>query len=130
MGSRNDSCGYQRTIRIPARSGPPVEPLNLKLPDFGCGPDRFVVTVPDEVQAEIWHHRWQVLTAAEGIDPLDAHTTLTQLKTAFPIAVLHGRAGITDADWKIAGQLTDVSATMRAQMQDRCGRRPSTRDCR
>jgi hypothetical protein len=35
----------------------------------------------------------------------------------FPIAVLQGRAWITGADWKIAGQLTDVSATMRAQMQ-------------
>ena len=35
----------------------------------------------------------------------------------FPIAVLQGRAWISGADWKIAGQLTDVSATMRAQMQ-------------
>jgi hypothetical protein len=48
-----------------------------EVPDFGCGPDRFVVTVPDEVPAEILHHRWQVLTGAEGIDPLDAHTKLT-----------------------------------------------------
>lgn len=64
--------------------------------------------------AEIWHHRWLVVTGAEGVDPLDAHTRLTQLKLAAAVAILHGQTDVTSDAWKIAGQLIDVSTHTRA----------------
>jgi hypothetical protein len=42
---------------------------------------------------------------------------LTQLKVAFPLAVLHGRSEITELDWKIAGQLMDVSTRVRTGLR-------------
>ena len=42
---------------------------------------------------------------------------LTRLKVAFALAVLHGRSTIGEAEWKIAGDLIDVSVRVRAQMR-------------
>jgi len=93
---------------------PPVAPMTVELPDLDTdGQTKFVLGIPTEVADEIRYHRWQVLTGVEGIDPLDSHTTLTQLKTAAAIAILHGHTKVTDDAWKIAGQLMHVSTAAR-----------------
>ena len=102
----------------PEVSPRPLLRETLHLPQFpGHEGERFVVAIPDMVTEEIRRHRWLVLTGAEGTDPLDSHLKLTQLKVAFPLAVLHGRNGITDIDWKIAGQLIDVSTRVRTALR-------------
>jgi hypothetical protein len=92
----------------------PVEPLNITLPTFRQDENgRHIMAIPDDVAEEIWHFRWLVRTGAEGVDPLDGHLKLTQLKTAAAIAILHGSISVTDDAWKIAGQLIDVSTQVR-----------------
>jgi hypothetical protein len=92
----------------------PVEPLTINLPTFKLDKNgRHVMAIPDGVAEEIWHFRWLVRTGAEGIDPLDGHLKLTQLKTAAAIAILHGSTEVTDDAWKIASQLIDVSTQVR-----------------
>jgi hypothetical protein len=92
----------------------PVTPLTVQLPHFPGGySDRFELEIPDDVRDEIWHHRWLVLTGAGGVDPLDGHLKLTQLKTAAALAILHGHTKVTDEAWKISGQLIDVSTQVR-----------------
>lgn len=97
----------------------PVNPMTVELPDFdaGGGAPRYVLDIPTEVADDIRRHRWQVLTGVEGIDPLDSHIKLTQLKTAAAIALLHGKTKVTDEAWKIAGQLIDVSTEVRAGLR-------------
>jgi hypothetical protein len=91
----------------------PVTSQSFELPTFGDTETRFVMAIPDDVAEEIWRHRWQVLTRVEGVDPLDAHIKLAQLKTAASIAILHGSTRVTDDAWKLAGQLVDVSTSVR-----------------
>jgi hypothetical protein len=92
----------------------PVGPLEVELPDFPQEEgERFEMSIPDAVAKEIWLHRWRVLTGVEGIDPLDGHLKLTQLKVAAGVAILHRRNRITDLDWQIAGQLIMVSTKVR-----------------
>jgi hypothetical protein len=107
----NDPCA-------PKARPEPMNPENFELPHFdGDETERFVMQIPDNVAEEIWHHRWQVLSGVEEVDPLDAHIKLTQLKTAASIAILHNNTSVTDEAWKIAGQLIDVSATVRKELR-------------
>jgi hypothetical protein len=91
----------------------PIKSASFELPNFGDAETRFVMEIPDDVADEIWRHRWQVLTGVEGIDPLDAHIKLAQLKTAASIAILHGNTQVTPEAWKLASQLIDVSNQVR-----------------
>ncbi|BBX72274.1 hypothetical protein H7H78_11730 [Mycobacterium shinjukuense] len=97
----------------------PVDPLGVLIPTFShnCCDERHVVQIPDSAREEIDVHRYRVLIGDPDVDPLDGHLMLTQLKTAFAIAVLHGRNAIDETDWKIAGDLTDVSIRVRDQMR-------------
>lgn len=94
-----------RPDRVPA--------INIEVPDFPRAA-RTEMPIPPEVADEIWRHRWQVLTGADDVDPLDAHIKLTQLKVAASVAILHGHTQVTADAWKIASQLIDVSASVRA----------------
>ena len=97
----------------------PISPRSVELPQFTLedGAARVEMPIPAEVSDEIWLHRWRVLTGAAGVDPLDGHLKLTQLKVAAAIAILHGHTRVTDDAWKIAGQLIDVSAKVRTGLQ-------------
>jgi hypothetical protein len=95
----------------PERQPGPVNPLAVSLPTFTV--NDFVMKIPAAVTEEIWRFRWLVNTGAEGIDPLDAHIKLTQLKTAAAIAILHGDTRITDEAWMIALHLIEVSTGVR-----------------
>jgi hypothetical protein len=105
--------------RAPRDRPEKVRPISVELPQFTLqdGAARVDMPVPDAVTAEIWLHRWRVLTGAPGVDPLDGHLKLTQLKVAAAVAILHGRTEVTDEDWAIAGHLVDVSARVRAGLQ-------------
>ncbi|SLH95785.1 Uncharacterised protein [Mycobacteroides abscessus subsp. massiliense] len=94
---------------------PAVEPIDVIVPDFGT--ERFIVGIPERARREIDAHRYSVLTGAEGIDPLDGHLMLTQLKVAFALAVLSGRKDIDTDDWTIAHELIEVSKTVRTDIR-------------
>lgn len=93
----------------------PVAPQQLRLPTFGGA--RHELVIPDEVGQEIWFRHYQVNTAVEGIDPLDAHLKLTQLKVAAALAFLAGRPNVELDDWKTASHLIDVSNKVRASLR-------------
>ncbi len=92
-----------------------VDPIDVVIPTFGAGD--YLISVPDEVRTEIDTYRQQVLIGAEDIDPLDGHLMLTRLKVAFGLALLVGRKDIEGDDWKIAGDLLDVSKQVRADLR-------------
>lgn len=76
------------------------------------GPSQAVIVVPDRVDTARL-----VLTGAEGVDPLDSHIKLAQLKTAAAIALLHNETTVTAQAWEMAGQLIDVSAQVRERLR-------------
>lgn len=96
------------------------EPLPVSLPSKAVGPydhataQRIVVAVPGEARAEVREHRHRVLKGDPGVDPLDGHLLLTQLKVAFALAVLDGRIHINSDDWKLGHELIEVSNATRA----------------
>lgn len=93
----------------------PVEPIDIVVPDFGT--DRYQVPIPGQAADEIDAHRHRVLIGAADVDPLDGHLMLTRLKIGFALAVLAGRKAIDADDWKIAGDLSEVSVEVRSEMQ-------------
>jgi hypothetical protein len=96
----------------------PIDPRSVELPQFTLadGAQRYEIGIPGAVAEEIWSHRWRVLTGTAGVDPLDAHIKLTQLKVAAAVAILHGDTRVTDEAWGIAGHLIDVSAKVHASL--------------
>ncbi|KAA0086699.1 hypothetical protein CIW52_01950 [Mycolicibacterium sp. P9-64] len=98
---------------VPPRS---VEPIDVKVPSFGAEPFA-AVSIPDRVAKEIDYHRLQVLRGASEVDPLDGHLMLTRLKVAFALAVLAGRKDIDVDDWKLGGEIIDLSTHVRGEVQ-------------
>lgn len=93
-----------------------VEPAVVVIPDFGYG-EEYLIEVPDAVTEEILVHRHKVLIGSDDVDPLDGHLMLTRLKVAFGLALLAGRKDINDDDWKLGGELLDVSRRVRDDMR-------------
>jgi len=76
----------------------------------------FEVEVPQSVRSTILQFRYLVEIGSDEVDPLDGHLMLLRLKVAFGLAVLEERREITEDDWRVAGQLLDVSNAVRADM--------------
>jgi hypothetical protein len=96
----------------------PVEQIDVLVPVFTPNvDDRHVVKIPDSVREQIDAHRHRVLVGDPDVNPLDGHLMLTRLKVAFAIAVLHATSKIDETEWKIAGDLLDVSRRVRDDMQ-------------
>jgi hypothetical protein len=93
----------------------PVEPIDIVVPDFGT--ERYAVTIPAHAADEIDVHRYRVLIGDDNVDPLDGHLMLTRLKIGFALAVLAGRKYVDADDWKIAGELIEVSKQVRDEMR-------------
>ncbi len=93
----------------------PVEPIDILLPTFGTS--RHEISVPPLVWAEMDTHRTRVLTEDPDVDPLDGHLMLTRLKVAFALAILDTRSAVDMDDWRIAGQLIDLSTSTRNSAQ-------------
>ena len=108
----------------------PVDQIHVPVPAFNVNfDDRHIVAIPDNARDEIDAHRHRVLVGDPDVDPLDGHLMLTRLKVAFAIAVVHGRSAIGEAEWKIAGDLIDMSTRVRDQMRttvDNARRRQNT----
>lgn len=113
----------------PTLRPPEVEPIDVVLPTFDV--DRHVVRVPSEVADQIDGHRVSVLRGNSDVDPLDGHLMLTRLKASFALAVLAGRRDVDVDDWKLAGELIDLSAQVRYEAQETLdGRRSSDNERR
>ncbi len=98
---------------------PVIPPMALELPDLSTAPDYpHILKIPDEVAYAVQDQNYRVLRRDEGVDPLDGHSYLTQLKIAAAIAIMHGRTEIPHESWKIAAQLIDVSNTVRAELKN------------
>jgi hypothetical protein len=96
----------------------PVEPMRVAIPTFPTlGSLSRLIRVPDSVGYEIREFRWLVNIGSKDVDPLDGHLMLTRLKVAFGLALLESRRDISEDDWRIAGQLIEVSNQVRASVQ-------------
>lgn len=74
-----------------------------------------IIAVPDHVRETVRAaHRARHRGAG---DMLDGHLTLTRLKVAAALAILHGGYDIDDDLWGIAGQVMEVSVQVREQCQ-------------
>ncbi|ADT97885.1 hypothetical protein [Mycolicibacterium gilvum] len=105
----------------------PVDPITVTIPRFpvevvGDGDNTFVrhvrADVPGEIADEIDAFRYRVLVGDGAVDPLDGHLMLTRLKAAFALAVLNGQRNVSADDWKLAGELIDVSKRVRAELAE------------
>jgi hypothetical protein len=92
-----------------------IDPIDVVLPDFGN--DEYLVKVPAAVVREIVGHRHLVLIGSEEVDALDGHLMLTRLKVSFALALLDGCKDISEEDWRIAGELLEVSRRVRDDMR-------------
>ena len=59
--------------------------------------------------------RLAVLRGDQGVDPLDGHALLCRLKVAVALMALDCRTAIDETDWRLAGDVMDVSAHTREQ---------------
>ena len=72
------------------------------------------LVVPPSARTTIDVHRL-VLRQDQRVDPLDGHALLCRLKVAVALMALDGRTVIDEADWRLAGDVMDVSASTREQ---------------
>ncbi|WP_245547521.1 hypothetical protein [Nocardia brevicatena] len=89
------------------------EPLQVKVQAWQA---RVEMDVPQPVQAVMDRHRLAMLRG-EDVDPLDGHRMLTGLKVAAALAILDGRAEVTESDWRLAGYVIWISDRTRTQVQ-------------
>ena len=114
----------QRFLWVPATDpGAPTEippapdPMRWTLPTrTSRGPTNATGRVHLEVPQVA---RDDVVTAAQArnrgeVEALDGHALLTRLKVAAALALFAGRVGIEEDDWRLAGDLMDVSDRTRA----------------
>ena len=73
------------------------------------------LVVPASARTTIDAHRLAVLRQDQRVDPLDGHALLCRLKVAVALMALDGRTAIDEADWRLAGDVMDVSASTREQ---------------
>ena len=73
------------------------------------------LVVPPSARTTIDVHRLAVLRQDQRVDPLDGHALLCRLKVAVALMALDGRTVIDEADWRLAGDVMDVSASTREQ---------------
>lgn len=109
-----------RDVAVPA--------ARLVLPTFRTVVENaaFLVQIPAVAGTAIREHRHRVVIGDPDIDTLDGHLMLTRLKVGFGLALLDSRDHINEDDWRIAGQLIEISnrerATLRQVMVDQAKR--------
>ncbi|WP_370180427.1 bifunctional DNA primase/polymerase [Rhodococcus wratislaviensis] len=83
------------------------------------GDDEYVyMGVTEAVRKQIRADRRAVQREAAGaLTGIDAHRNLVRLKLAAAVAVLHGRADVSDDDWELAGLLLEHSDRVRAAVR-------------
>lgn len=108
----------QRFVWLPATdpNAPDIcpalpEPVRIVLPMETRG--RYVFKVPSSVRQTIQNHRRNVLRGSQDVDPLDGHRMATQLKVAAALALLDGRADVSEDDWRLAYMVMIQSSNVR-----------------
>lgn len=76
------------------------------------------LTVPDRARAAIDANRLAVLRQDVGVDPLNGHALLCQLKVAVALMALDSRNSLNDEDWDLAEHVMSVSERTREQCQN------------
>jgi len=99
----------------PPEDVPPAEVAVPVFPAIIAGTP-YLIGVPTSVRSAIEQFRYLVEIGSDGVDPLDSHLMLLRLKVSFGLAVLEQRRDITEDDWRIAGQLIEVSNRVRSEM--------------
>lgn len=123
--SASDGGLPQRFVWLPtsdpdAPDDPPADPGKWRvhrpswLRAVGTAVD---LIVPESATKAIRAHRLAVLREDPNVDPLDGHALLTRLKAAAALMALDGRTLVSDADWKLAGYVMDVSNYTRERCQ-------------
>ncbi|OBG58887.1 MULTISPECIES: hypothetical protein [unclassified Mycobacterium] len=92
---------WTRDPDMPEQRPDAVEPRTVAVPTFLPGDLR----VPQVARDAIERHQLDYHHGEPGIDPLDGHALLTQLKVAAALMVLDERTSISDDDWELAGQV-------------------------
>lgn len=100
-----------RTVRAPAWHTSSTRHLSV----VGTGT---ALVIPASARQEIDAHRLAVLRGDPGVDPLDGHALLCQLKTAAALMALDGRTIVSEEDWRLADVVMAVSKATR----ERCRR--------
>jgi hypothetical protein len=95
---------------MPEQRPPELDPLTVTVPKFAPGD----LWVPPVARAEIERHQLDYHHGMPGIDPLDGHALLTQLKVAAALMVLDGRDRLNNGDWKLAADIMAHSSATRA----------------
>lgn len=74
-----------------------------------------LVTLPVRVAREVKRNRIRTLQGKAGV--LDGHAMLARLKVSAALAVLEGRTGVDETDWRLAGLVMEHSDQTRAACQ-------------
>ena len=135
IGVQPDNAGFfideaksgfpQRFLWLPTRDcsmpwPPPTapKPITVMIPRALQSMSLREVNMPEWVREYI-RRLQHTKHVDDSADPLAGHRGLTQLKTAFGLAVLAGRAAIDDEDWQLSGHLMNVSDETRDDLWHR-----------
>jgi len=99
-------------LKMPEWDGKYLKPL-ITLADIPTGP--LTVEVASAVRRFVWENNAK-RKRGQG-DALDGHAMFCRLKFAFVLAVLDGRANVTEDDWRLAGIASSVSDSIRALIE-------------
>jgi hypothetical protein len=96
-----------------------VPAVEVTLPTFSTLVEGapYLIGVPASVRATIRNFHFLVEIGSPDVDPLDGHLMLVRLKVAFGLALVESRRDIEEDDWRIAGQLIELSNRVRADMR-------------
>lgn len=98
---------------VPHPDERPGWPGRLEL-DTGLWEFLTVIDYPDHIKQQVRMEDWA--RAKGDSDAAGGHLTLTRLKVAAALALLHGGDRINDLWWALAGQLVDISQTEVAEV--------------
>lgn len=79
--------------------------------------DFYVIKVPNDIGEAVRIAR-EYRVRRGVFDALDSHVVLMRMKVAAQVALLHGRANLTDDDWDLAGALMRHHRSTRSMVQD------------
>lgn len=102
----------QRFLFLSAHAEPPEDEvgwpgtLEIRLPTSN-------LVLPKAARAELWHARRESQRPGAEEEGLNGHRPLHLSKMAALLAVLDGRARVTDEDWSLAWQVWRTSCTVR-----------------
>lgn len=102
---------------IPDGLFPDPEPLSTAMPLWTPKEDGVVEIVYAAPEIERLIRATHIARQRGNGDPLDGHALLTRCKVAALLAIMHQRFEVTLWDWKLSGQIMQVSDAARASLR-------------